>query len=172
MKFFEGRFLSACNIFVSDYFNLLFFLLSYRILDVFVGSSILSRNDSNSLFKSVLLFLNILGLTAVNLHVVMSHIGHLSLFESGILCNINYSKYLINVFNDSFLYLCGANIDHFNDSMLKKSRFVVFQGSFFSQRLYDVVDLILPSTVYTEGIFYYLILRVVVELLSVLFLGI
>lgn len=127
------------------------------MLDIFVGSSFLIRSDSNYLFKTLLLFLNNLGLNANNLHVVMSHIGRISLFESGVLSQNIYSyKGMMNKYNHSFLYLCGVDLDRFCDLILKKSQFIVFQGNFFSQRLYDNVDLILPSTIYTEGVFHYL----------------
>ena len=128
-------------------------------MDIFVGSSFLNRCDTNSLFRSVFIFLNTLGLNINNLHVIVSHIGKLSLFETGLFSSINK----LNLFNkikykkQSFLYLCGVDLDKFSDSFLSNIKFIIFQGIFFNQRLYDYVDLILPTTVYTEDVFHYLI---------------
>lgn len=144
---------------MNDFFNLIYFFFSIRNLDIFIGSSFLFRNDTNSLLYSVFLFLNNFGLSLDNLHIVLSHIGKISLFETGLLSNQN-NPILFNNFNvnkNSFLYLCGVDLDKFSDNFLFNSKFIVFQGSFFNQRLYDYVDLILPTTVYTEDVFHYLI---------------
>lgn len=144
---------------MNDFFNLIYFFFSIRDLDIFIGSSFLFRNDTNSLLYSVFLFLNNFGLSLNNLHIVLSHIGKISLFETGLLSNQNnpilFSNFNVN--KSSFLYLCGVDLDKFSDSFLSNSQFIVFQGSFFNQRLYDCVDLILPTTVYTEDVFHYLI---------------
>ena len=128
-------------------------------MDIFVGSSFLNRYDTNSLLKSIFIFLNTLGLNINNLHVVVSHIGKLSLFETGLFSPANKLSFFDkqNLNKHSFLYLCGVDLDKFSDSFLSNIKFIIFQGSFFNQRIYDYVDLILPTTVYTEDVFHYLI---------------
>lgn len=159
LRLFEGKLLNSCNLFIYDFFNLIYFFFSIRILDLFVGSSFLNRSDTNSLLRSIFIFMNTLGLNINNLHVVVSHIGKLSLFETGLVSSFNRLNLLNrrNSNNNSFLYLCGVDLDKFSDNFLSNSKFVIFQGSFFNQRIYDYVDLILPTTVYTEDVFHYLI---------------
>lgn len=165
---FQGKLLSLSNLFLNDFFSLIYFNFFIKNLNIFVGSSFLNRYDTNSLFRSIFYFLNILGLNVNNLHVVVSHIGKLSLFEVGLIKDNLPNKNSVN--KQSFLYLCGVDLDKFLDSFLLNIKFIVFQGSFFNQRIYDYVNLILPTTVYTEDIFHYLIWRVVIELQQILYL--
>lgn len=143
------------NLFLHDFFSLVYFGFFIKDLNIFIGSSFFNRCDTNSLFRSTFYFLNILGLSVNNLHVVVSHIGKLSLFEAGFHNNNLLIKNNVN--KQSFLYLCGVDLDKFLDSSLLNIKFIVFQGAFFNQRIYDYVDLILPTTVYTEDVFHYLI---------------
>lgn len=138
---------------------MVYFFSNIKILDIFVGSSFLNRYDTNSLLKSTFIFLNTLGLNINNLHVVVSHIGKLSLFEAGLFSPVNKQCFFDkqNLNKHSFLYLCGVDLDKLSDSFLSNINFTIFQGSFFNQRIYDYVDLILPTTVYTEDVFHYLI---------------
>lgn len=159
LRLFEGKLLSSYNLFIYDFFNLIYFFSYTKILDIFVGSSFLNRCDTNSLLRSIFIFLNTVNLNINNLHVVVSHIGKLSLFEAGLFSQVNkldlFNKKNLN--KHSFLYLCGVDLDKFSDSFLSNIKFIIFQGCFFNQRIYDYVDLILPTTVYTEDVFHYLI---------------
>jgi len=89
-----------------------------------------------------------------NIHIVSSNLGKLSLYECGALSLVTNIK--INIKN-SFLYLCGVDLDKFSDVILDNSSFIIYQGSFYSHRIDSFVNLILPTSVYTEGVYHYLI---------------
>jgi len=89
LRLFEGKLLKSYNLFIYDFFNLIYFFSFTKILDIFVGSSFLNRFDTNSLLRSIFIFLNTVNLNINNLHVVVSHIGKLSLFEAGLSLQAN-----------------------------------------------------------------------------------
>ena len=147
----EGRLLSERSFLFKDYLNS--FMLNYNFcnLHIFVGMSFMNRIDSNSLFRGLSFLLNILSLSMNNLHIVSTFIGRISAMEVGFMQTKNSFSCLLskNYRLDSFVYFCGVDFDNLNLNMLS-TNFIVSQCSFFSSRVLQYSNIILPSSVYLE----------------------
>lgn len=156
----EGKNIFLRNFYFKDYFNLGFFNKNSLDLNIFLGNSFLTRADSSGLVDGLIFFFKRLQLSFSNLHFISSYLGKLTFFELGLGSIVNSVSTIsnnISNFTSSFIYFCGVDLENLNLCLINENTFVVFQGSFFSQKLLDVVNLILPSTVYTEEASSYII---------------
>lgn len=159
ISFLEGRFIFVRNFFFNDYFNFSYFNSSVFDLDIFVGNSFLNRIDSNFLIRSLLSLVKKINIPLNNIHFISSYLGKLSAFELGLIPSVNSYSTVFKGLNleSSFIYLCGVDLENFRLNKVVNDSFIVFQGSFFSNKLIDFVNLILPSSVYTEEVSSYII---------------
>ena len=92
-------------------------------------------------------FLHEFKLPIKNLNVINRHIGRISLNEAGAVSNIKAKAKKLNNFN-SFNFILG--LDKFNIFEKKNKDFNVYQGSFYISNFFDMINLILPTSVYVE----------------------
>lgn len=148
----EGRLLSERSFLFKDYFNVYKLNYFFCNLHVFIGMSFLNRFDSNSLFRGLFLFFRNLSLSIDNLHIVSTFMGRISAMEVGLVETKNSFSCLLSndVSLNSFVYFCGVDFDSLDLNVLSSSNFIVSQSSFFSNKILQFSDIILPSSVYLE----------------------
>ena len=132
----------------NNFYNLVVFnnfnKLSTQML---LGDSIVNRLDSKSINNILLFWLNQLNIKN-NINFLQRNLGRINYLETYI-NNLNIIKKKRN--NKNFFYLLG--IDNFN---LKKQNFNVFQGFFYISKLFNNINLIFPTSIYTEQITSYI----------------
>jgi len=148
--FLMGKFPMTKMFFIRDYYNLIYFNTLKCNLNVFVGSSFLRRSDSADLFLTLLKTSELLDLSFSSFNILSSHLGRISYAEFGV---IPSASQFSNVEHSSFFYLCGVDVESLSSRMSSflSSNFSTFQGSFLSSKI--SFNLILPVSVYTEGVF-------------------
>jgi len=137
------------NYFLSnDHYNHYYFNLRNTLsFYLFVGSSNILRVDKDFLLNSLFYFLHEFKLPIKNLNVVNRHIGRISLNEVGVVSNIKAKAKKLNNIN-SFNFILG--LDKFNIFEKKNKDFNIYQGSFYISNFFDIINLILPTSVYVE----------------------
>lgn len=155
-KFIEGRFLGTKN-FINDYFDLYHFQYNTLGSNIFMGTSSWNRTDISSIINSFFYPTKNLILSVKNMHIISSCLGRISISESWSSIDplniINFVQYH-NVNSSIFIHLCGTDID-FIDPLKSYNKFIVFQGPFAPVHN-KFINLILPTSIYTEEICSYI----------------
>lgn len=160
-KFFiEGRSFAFSNFFF-DYAGVLFKSLKqdfsrYARCTVLVGSSIVSRADSNFFFDAFSFFFRQhLHILSFDFNVISNYLGRISAFEVGCFPGVNASVVKnTGYFFNSFLYFFGTD-EYFNffDNFLTYSFFSVYQGIFFgSNAFFESINLVFPVAAFSERV--------------------
>lgn len=147
-KFFMCNTLSIKYLLHDNYYNIYYFC-SFILLHfhLFVGNSVLIRDDNNEILDCIISFFMEFDIPIKNFNVIYRNLGKLSFLEVGISPSINlknYSKSKICSFN----YLLG--IDNFNFMSKLNNNFNIFQGFYNTIELFKYISLILPTSIYIE----------------------
>lgn len=150
--FFSGKLSFIKNILFYDFYNLNFFSKYFFNLDFFIGSSFLNRIDGFSLVSTLLKFFSNLQLSLNNLHFVYNSLGVLSGFEYGLPVTMNSISCLQSGYNTSksFIYFIGVDFDLLSLQKVNAESFLVYHGSFLTDKVLNFINLILPMPLYTE----------------------
>jgi hypothetical protein len=129
---------------LNNYYNNYFFNSSnYLKFYLFLGTSFLNRNDSDSILNSIFLFFFELKLSTQNFNIISRNLGRLSSFEIGVFPKIIKLK-KNNKFFNFFIGIDEKNI------ILKKTNINVFQGFFYISSFFEYINLILPTSIFSE----------------------
>jgi NADH dehydrogenase/NADH:ubiquinone oxidoreductase subunit G len=113
--------------------------------------------DISFIINSFFNFTKNLVLSIRNLHVISSNLGRISVSESwsntDSLNNINFVQ-CQGVNGSIFIHLCGTDIDYI-DRLVSVNKFIIFQGPFIPIHN-KFINLILPTTIYTEEVCSYI----------------
>jgi hypothetical protein len=119
------------------------------VLYFFLGTSTLIRNDTKALLNSLLKFFFEHKLDINNLNIINRHLGKISYSEIAIGTSIKLKSSSFLKKLTSFNFLLG--IDNINTLKIKnKKNFNIYQGSFFISNFFESINLILPSSIYSE----------------------
>jgi hypothetical protein len=139
----------------KDYYNLSFFY-SKNILNlhILIGSSSLIRYDLNVLINLVFNMLKTKLIKIKNINILSRHLGRISSLEINIINNkniiYNYKKLKkIKYFN----FFIGVDLIDLNKNIKNIN---IYLGSFFIVNFFEIINLVLSSSIYTEDIFSYL----------------
>jgi hypothetical protein len=136
--------------FLSDnYYNIYLFNKNYLVNTTFIiGSSSLIRLDFQNILNSILYFFKEFNISLNNLNIVNRHLGRLSFYESNLYFNIKKESKFLNKNLDSFNYLLG--LDYLPLEIKNKNNINIYQGFFFISKIFEYINLVLPSTIYIE----------------------
>ena len=138
------------NTFYNNYF---FNGLNLLNLTFFIGNTTFCRSDSDSILNSIFYFSSKLGLLIKNINIISRHLGRLTHFELGLSSSV-ISLDSLNK-KGSFIFLLG--IDNITKVLNKKYKnFQVFQGFFYILNLFKNVNLVLPTSIYSEKVSSYI----------------
>jgi len=151
-KFLLGLSLINNYFLYNNYYNHYFFnfktVLSFYL---FVGSSNLIRIDSDFLLNSLFSFFFEFKLPINNLNIINRHLGRLSFSELGLTQGIKLKSKFLKSLN-SFNFLVGLD----NINFVKKTNINVYQGFFYISNFFENINLILPSSIFSENILSFL----------------
>lgn len=139
------------NTFYNSYF---FNSLNLLNLTFFIGNAAFSRSDSDSILNSIFYFSFKLGLLIKNINIISRHLGRLTHFELGLSSN-NINLNSIYKKKNSFIFLLG--VDNVNKILNKKNKnFQIFQGFFYILNFFKDINLVLPTSIYSEKVSSYI----------------
>lgn len=114
-----------------------------------LGSSFFIRMDYNNILNSLIYFFKEFNINIKNLNVIFRHLGRISFYESNLFYNINNkSKFYKNKMN-SFNYFLGLDNLNFIEKF-NKLNINIYQGFFYISKIFEFINLVLPSTIYIE----------------------
>lgn len=132
----------------KNYYNNYLFTNNKKLqLQFILGSYAINRLDTNAIIKTLLILKNKINIIS-NFNILQRNIGKINYLEIN-LKNLNIYKLNKNI--KKFNYLIG--IDNYN---LNKNNYNIYQGYFFITNLFKNINLILPTSIYTEQITSYL----------------
>jgi len=134
----------------DNFYNIHFFKKMNIINSFFMlGSSFFIRMDYNNILNSLIYFFKEFNINIKNLNIIFRHLGRISFYETNLFYNKNYrSKFYKNKFN-SFNYFLGLDNLNFIEKF-KKLNINIYQGFFYISKIFEFINLVLPSTIYIE----------------------
>jgi len=134
----------------DNFYNIYFFNKINIISSSFIlGSSFFIRTDYNNILNSLIFFFKEFNINIKNLNIIFRHLGRISFLESNLYYKINdKSKFYKNKFN-TFNYFLGLDNLNFIEK-LNKFNINIYQGFFFISKIFEYINLVLPSTIYIE----------------------
>jgi NADH-quinone oxidoreductase subunit G len=133
----------------DDYYNINYLNNKNIIIsNIIIGSSIISRVDSNEIINLIFFLFKKSNMLLSQLNVLNRHLGRISISEFNLLNKtILKSKDFASKLT-SFNYILG--LDYIDNTLKNKCNVNVFQGSFYNDIVFQYVNLILPASIYIE----------------------
>jgi hypothetical protein len=134
----------------ENFYNIYFFNKINIINSYFVlGSSLFIRNDYNNILNSLIYFFKEFNINIKNLNVIFRHLGRISFYESNLFYNINNKSDFYKKKFNSFNYFLG--LDNLNYAEKENILSInIYQGFFYISKIFEYINLVLPSTIYIE----------------------
>lgn len=133
----------------DNFYNVYFFNKMNIISSSFMlGSSFFIRNDYNYLLNSLIWFFKEFKLDIKKLNVIFRHLGRISFLESNLFYKINHKSKFYKIKFNSFNYFIGLDNLTFIDKI--KYNVNIYQGFFYISKIFEYINLVLPSTIYIE----------------------
>ncbi len=134
----------------DNFYNLYFFNKMNIISSSFMlGSSFFIRTDYNYILNSLIYFFKEFKINIKNLNIIFRHLGRISFLESNLFYKINYKSTFYKTKFSSFNYFLGLD----NLSFIEKTNkynINIYQGFFYLSKIFEYINLVLPSTIYIE----------------------
>jgi len=159
-QFLEGKLFFLRELFIFDYYNLAYTFGVNVNLQIFIGSSVFKRFDGFDLLSALLQFFMVFKLSFSFLHIISLKMGRICAFEVGLPSSLSMQRFKGYFYNlvPSLIYLCGVDYSlipmYF--SQLFQGSYIIFQGSFVNPEFKVLLDILLPTNVYTENSLSYL----------------
>jgi hypothetical protein len=133
----------------DNYYNIYLFNKYFLINTTFIiGSSSLVRLDFQNILNSLMYFFKNFNISLNNLNILNRHLGRLSFYESNLYYNIKNKSNFYTKKLDSFNYLLG--LDYIPLEIKNKNNINIYQGFFYISKIFEYINLVLPSTIYIE----------------------
>lgn len=145
IKIISGLYLVLKYFLFDNYYNSYYFNIKNLITLQFVlGSSALTRIDSNAIYNTFLYLIFECKLLN-NINFLQRNLGRINFAEIN-LGQLKSVKIKKDIKVSKFLYLLGLD----NNMHLSKKNINVFQGFFYISNFFNKINLILPTSIYIE----------------------